>query len=65
MHHQFAWNGTEFWWCGKRVKEGENACEGVRVPASVADSWDFDGEIYVMEGDDENGERSYSYQSKS
>jgi DNA invertase Pin-like site-specific DNA recombinase len=65
MHHQFAWNGTEFWRCGKRVKEGEAACEGVRIPASVADSWKFDGEIYVMEGDDKNGERSYSYQSKS
>lgn len=62
MHHQNGWNGREFWWCSKRVKQ--KACEGVRIPAEVADAWNFEGKIVVMEGVDENGERSYSYQSK-
>ena len=65
MHHQWGWNGKEFWWCGKRVKQGASACEGVRVPVEIADSWEFEGSIYVMEGEDENGKISYSYQSKS
>lgn len=65
MHHQWGWNGKEFWWCSKRVKDGTSACEGVRVPAETADTWEFEGSIYVMEGEDENGKISYSYQSKS
>ena len=62
MHHQIAWNGKEFWWCSKRVKQ--RACEGVRVPAEIADSWTFEGKITVLEGVDENGEKNYSYQSR-
>ena len=65
MHHQWGWNGKEFWWCSKRVKAGASACEGVRIPAEIADAWEFEGSIYVMEGEDENGKISYSYQSKS
>lgn len=65
MHHQWAWNGKEFWWCSKRVKDGESACEGVRVPAEIADAWEFDGCVYVLKGENENGKISYSYQSKS
>ena len=63
MHHQMGWNGKEFWWCSKRIKQ--HTCEGVRVPAKVADTWKFEGEIIVMEGVDENGKKSYSYQSRS
>lgn len=63
MHHQIAWNGKEFWWCSKRIKK--NACEGIKVPAEIADSWEFEGTITVMEGVDENGEKSYSYQSRA
>lgn len=65
MHHIFGWKDKEFWWCGNRVKNGASACEGVRVPAEVADTWDFEGSIYVMEGESENGKTSYSYQSKT
>lgn len=65
MYHQWGWNGKEFWWCSKRVKDGESACEGVRVPAEIADSWEFEGCVYVLKGEDENGKISYSYQSKS
>ena len=64
MHHQWAWNGKEFWWCGKRVKQGPDACRGVRVPAEVADTWEFEGEIIVSEGENGNGERCYTYTSK-
>lgn len=64
MHHQTGWNKKGFWWCGKRVKQGKEACEGVRVPEAVADTWEFAGEVYVTEGVDENGESSYSYQSR-
>ena len=60
MHHQWAWNGKEFWWCSKRVKDGESACEGVRVPAEIADAWEFDGCVYVLKGENENGKISYS-----
>ena len=65
MHHQMGWKGKEFWWCSKRVKQGQEACVGTRVPAVVADTWEFEGNVYVMEGVDENGKSSYSYQSKS
>lgn len=65
MHHQMGWNGKEFWWCGKRVKQGKEACEGTRVPAIVADTWEFEGNIYVTEGEDKDGKISYSYQSKA
>jgi len=64
MHHQGGWNGKEFWWCGKRVKKGRDACEGVRVPATVADTWEFEGCVYVTEGEDEDGQKCYGYQSK-
>ncbi len=64
MHHQIAWNGKEFWWCGRRVKKGADACEGIRVPADIVDSWNITEEVYVTEGVDENGESSYRYQSK-
>ena len=63
MHHQLGWNGKEFWWCSKRVKQ--KTCKGIRVPAEIADGWDFEGKITIMEGVDENGEKSYSYQSRS
>lgn len=65
MHHQGGWNNKEFWWCGKRVKQGADACAGVRVPAAVADTWEFEGCVYVTEGEDENGKKCYGYQSKS
>lgn len=65
MHHQMGWNNKSFWWCGKRVKQGKEACEGVRVPETVANALNFDGEIYVMEGEDKDGKKCYSYQSKS
>ncbi len=64
MHHQWGWKGKEFWWCGKRVKHGASACEGVRIASEIADSWNITEEVYVMEGVDENGKSSYSYQSK-
>ncbi len=65
MHHIFGWNKKETWWCSNRVKNGASACEGVRIPAEIAGAWDFEGSIYVMEGETENGKTSYSYQSKT
>ena len=64
MHHNWSWKHEEFWWCGKRVKNGPEACEGVRIPGAIADSWNIDSEVIVYEEVDENGKTSYSYKSK-
>ncbi len=64
MHHQISWKKEEFWWCSNRVKKGPEACEGVRLPGYVADSWNVDEEVIVYEEVGSDGERSYSYKSK-
>lgn len=63
MHHQFAWNGKEYWLCGSRAKQ--KGCAGIKVPAEIADGWNFEGTITVMEGEDADGKRSYSYKGRS
>ena len=64
MHHNWSWKHEEFWWCGARVKQGPEACEGIKIPGAIADSWNIDSEVIVYEEVDENGETSYSYKSK-
>ena len=64
MHHTWGWKHEEFWWCGARVKRGPEACEGIKLPGKIADGWEIDNEVIVYDEVDENGERSYSYQSK-
>lgn len=61
LHHKWCNNRTtEYWACSTNLKKTRAACEGIFVPAQIAEQWSITEPTTVIEDKDEFGNRRFT-----
>ena len=54
-----------YWACSTNIKKTKAACSGIWLSEKIADEWNITEPVIVIEGEDEYGQKYYTYTSKS